>query len=199
MSYRDFVFPGVERALGLTLGNTSLFPNVVPVVPHPEMIRRLEHGIRVGQGIGTEKARSEFIIAPVILEVLALLQDRYSVFSGIEFNVDAARGLTGYCDFLIARSPLMYALRAPVVAVAEAKKDDVLTGLGQCVAAMRAAWQFNQTEGVLVEQVYGVSTTGLDWKFLRLRDTDLTIDLDTYSITNPGRVMGALIHMATTA
>ena len=199
MSYRDFIYPGVDRVLGLTVGNDSLFPGVEPTTPQPDTLRRLAHGVRVGQGIGTEKARSDFIIAAVLLELSWLLKDRYTVFSGIEFNVDAANGLNGYCDFLIARSPLMYDLRAPVVAVAEAKKDDVLTGLGKCVAAMRAAWLFNQKEGVVVKQVYGVATTGLDWKFLRLRDTELTIDVDAYSITDPGRVIGALVHMAETA
>lgn len=199
MSYRDFQFPGVVRDLGLTLDNVSMIPALTPVPVRPAWLASLNHGVRLARGIGTEKGKSEFVIAPVLLELMDLLQDRSSVFSGIEFNVDPTRGLNGYCDFLISRSPVVYVLQAPVVAVAEAKNDNVLTGLGQCIAGMRAAWVFNAAEGIPVNQVFGVTTTGFEWKFLRLRDTALTIDLDDYLITDPGRILAALVHMVETA
>ncbi|HEX4608743.1 MAG TPA: hypothetical protein VH092_11120, partial [Urbifossiella sp.] len=126
MSYRDFSFPGVERQLGLTLDNVQLFPDVAPISPRAELVSALTRGGRFARAIATEKARSEFLVAPIILELMAILQDRYSFFSGVEFNVDPARGLNGYCDFLITRSPILYVVTAPVVAVAEAKNDDVL-------------------------------------------------------------------------
>lgn len=53
----------------------------------------------------SEKARSEGIINPVLLEVKRQLQGQVSVFSGEEFNVQPESGLTGYVDFLISRSP----------------------------------------------------------------------------------------------
>lgn len=199
MSYRDFTFPGVVRELGLKLDYRSLFAAVPALPTSQEWLTRLTHGARIARGIGTEKAKSEFIIAPFLLEVMSLLQDRSSVFSGIEFNVDAANGLNGYCDFLISRSPVPYILQAPVVTVAEAKNDNVITGLGQCIAAMRAAWLFNANEGVGVSQVFGVATTGTEWKFLRLSNTDLTIDSDDYLVSDPGRILAILVHMIQTA
>ena len=54
----------------------------------------------------TEKARSELIIAPILVEVRRLTGRRISLFSGIEFNVGAEAGLIGYCDFILSRSPL---------------------------------------------------------------------------------------------
>lgn len=48
-----------------------------------------------------------------------------SLFSGREFNVDAARGLSGYCDFLISRSPEQLVIESPVIALVEAKNDNI--------------------------------------------------------------------------
>ncbi len=199
MSYRDFKFPGVLQELGLSVDNVRLFPDVTPLTPRPALLDTLTRSGRIALAVGTEKARSELLIAPIILELMAVLQDRYSFFSGVEFNVDPAHGLNGYCDYLIARSPVLYVVTAPVVAVAGAKNDDVLTGFGHCIAGMRAAWKFNANKGEPVRQVFGVSTSGAEWKFLRLRDTALTIDLDAYHFTDPGRILAILVHMVETA
>src|SRR5207244_11277878 len=62
--------------------------------------------------IYTEKARSEFIIAPVLLELRHSFGGSFGLFSGIEFNVDSARGLNGYCDFILTRLPRQLVLRS---------------------------------------------------------------------------------------
>lgn len=41
----------------------------------------------------------------MLLEVKRQLKGQISVFSGEEFNVDPEAELTGYCDFLLSRSP----------------------------------------------------------------------------------------------
>jgi hypothetical protein len=185
--------------LGLTLETIRLFPDVPPITPRPEFLRTLTRGATFAQGIDTEKARSEFVIAPLLLEFLGLRNDQNAIFSGIEFNIDPAAGLNGYCDFLITRSPRLLIVTAPVVAVAEAKNDNVNTGLGQCVATMRAAWLFNVAKGASVSQVYGATTTGSHWKFLRLRDTLISIDRDDYYLADIGRILGILQYMVETA
>lgn len=199
MSYRDFSLADVEAKLGLVVSEAPLFGDVAVAAVRPEFQETLVEGKILAQGIDSEKARSEFLIAPVLLELRRTLRHRPAVFSGIEFNVDAANGLNGYCDFLVTRSPRQHILTAPVIAVAEGKNDKVTTGLGQCVAGMRAAWLFNAARGESVTQVYGVSTTGTQWKFLRLRDSDLTIDTGDYFIDDPGRILGILVHMIETA
>jgi hypothetical protein len=70
--------------------------------------------------INTEKARAEFIIVNILLEIKERLGDRISLFSGIDFNVDKASGLAGYCDYLICGSPEQMYVEVPVVAVVEA-------------------------------------------------------------------------------
>ncbi|MBX9580233.1 MAG: hypothetical protein K2X87_07980 [Gemmataceae bacterium] len=199
MAYREFTFPEVETRLGLRMTTDRLFRDVPAVTPDPDLLSRLEDGVELGTGINTEKARSEFIVALILLEFRRLVHRRHAVFSGVTFDVDPVLGLNGYCDFLITRSPRLDVVTAPVVAVAEGKNGVVTDGLGQCIAEMRAAWLFNTAKGEPVQQVYGACTTGTNWKFLRLRDLDLAIDLDEYTINAPGKILGILLHMVQTA
>src|SRR5947207_15847719 len=105
--------------------------------------------------INTEKARSELVIAPLLAGVRAQLGHRFSVFSGIDFTVDPAQGLAGYCDFILSRSPEQQLLRYPVAAIVEAKNENLKAGLGQCVAAMVGARLFNEREGQPIPVVFG--------------------------------------------
>jgi hypothetical protein len=84
--------------------------------------------------VGTEKARAELLIAPILLEVHGQLQQRFSLFSGIEFNVDVERGLWGVCDYLLSLSPIQLTIEAPAVAVVEAKNENIKQDINQCVA-----------------------------------------------------------------
>lgn len=95
MSYRDFQYPEVRQALGLNLSERDLHGSCVPVTLDPGFVERMRSGIDLGLTVSTEKARSEFIIAPILLEVRRMSGDRFGLFSGVEFNVDASRGLAG--------------------------------------------------------------------------------------------------------
>ena len=112
--------------------------------------------------------------------------DRIAVFSGPQFNVDAVRGLTGECDFLLTLSPPIYPISAPVVAVAEAKRGELDLGMGQCVAGMVAAREFNRTAG----PVFGCVTSGENWLFYRLDGDRLTMDSRRYYITQLPELLG---------
>ena len=102
------------------------------------------------------------------LSFLSILTRASVSFSGIEFNVDAEVGLTGVCDFLISKSPDQLSLQAPVIILVEAKKEDLTAGLGQCIAEMLAAQRFNAEKGNDIPRVYGTTTSGTDWRFLKL-------------------------------
>jgi hypothetical protein len=117
--------------------------------------------------VDTEKARSEVIINPVLLEVRRIFNQQISVFSGEEFNVDASIGLNGVCDFLISRSPEQLTVEAPAIVIVEAKKSDLKSGLGQCIAEMVAAQRFNEAKGKTITAVYGTVTSGTQWRFLK--------------------------------
>jgi hypothetical protein len=192
MTYRDFTYPEVEEALGLRTREHPLFADVPALDPGPELSALIEDGVSLGTALSTEKARSEFIIAPVLFGLRRMLPGRFGLFSGSAFNVDPARGLAGFCDFLMTRSNRLLVIEAPVLAVAEAKIDLPQTGLGQCIAAMVAAREFNARRGVPTPRVYGTSTTGALWMFLRLTGDNLTIDPEEYPIRDLPRILGIL-------
>ncbi|HEX5270684.1 MAG TPA: hypothetical protein VFW33_09370 [Gemmataceae bacterium] len=199
MAFRDFGFPEVQAALGLNLKESDLFRGVPALELAAAFSERMRGDVALALAINTEKARSEFIIAPVLSELRRMLGGSFGLFSGVEFDVDSSRGLNGYCDFILTRSPLQSVLTAPVVAITEAKNDNLRTGLGQCIAEMVAAQEFNAKAGAAMAAVFGVVTTGSAWKFLRLSGANLTLDVEEYFIAELSRIMGMLAHILKTA
>lgn len=112
----------------------------------------------LAQALNTEKARSELILINMFLELKE--QFNIGIFSGIEFSLDKELGLNGYCDFLISQSPEQLFLKAPVIAAVEAKNENIIAGLGQCVAEMIAIGLFNEQQNNPLDNIYGLVTTG---------------------------------------
>jgi len=88
------------------------------------------------------------LIAPILTEVRRQVNYQISLFSGTDFNVDLEKGLIGYCDFLLSASKEQFFISAPVITIVEAKNENIIGGLGQCVAEMVAAQIFNQRQGI---------------------------------------------------
>ena len=57
-------------------------------------------------------------------------------------------------------------MKATVVAVVEAKNENLKLGINQCIAEMVAAQVFNRAKNNAIETVFGVVTTGTAWLFL---------------------------------
>ena len=89
-------------------------------------------------------------------------------------------------------NPELLIINAPVVTIVEAKKENINAGLGQCVAEMIAARMFNEREGNNIQTIYGTVTTGTNWKFLKLINQVVEIDLTDYYINNIGKILGIL-------
>jgi hypothetical protein len=198
MSFRDFTFPQVCTDLGLDFDEARLFSHVAPVAIDSTTKQSLELGRSISSRIGNEKARSEFVIAPFLLNLHILSGRSFGLFSGTELNVDAKRGLDGECDFLLSREPLMYMLKAPLVAVATAKNDNVNNGFAQCIATMKAIELFNLSKDTPAETIYGVSTTGVAWKFFELQNDNLTLDSDNYDFSDLDKVAGIILQIVST-
>jgi hypothetical protein len=190
MSYSDFTLESVERLLGVTTGEADLFPDL-PAAPVPDWLRdSLARATRLA--FLSEKSRSEFIVAPILLAARELTNDRFGIFSGQRLDVDAAKGLVGECDFILAIGPALPPLHAPVMTVVEAKKNDIEMGLGQCIAQMVAARRFNEAAGQTHSTVYGCVTTGEDWQFLRLADQVALMDRPRYYLDNVSGILGVI-------
>ncbi len=199
MAFRDFTFPQVVHDLGLHLLDADLFSSVPPCPVREVIAEVIQEGAQLALSNSTEKAKSEFIIAPVLLELRRLAGGKIALFSGLEWEVDAARGLNGYCDFLLTRGGSEHILRAPFVAVVEAKNDLIRTGLGQCIAAMFAAHVSNERTGERSGPVHGVVSTGAAWKFLRMEGKEVRLDRAEYFIDNLPKLMGILKAIADSA
>ncbi|HEY2910829.1 MAG TPA: hypothetical protein VGI99_11320 [Gemmataceae bacterium] len=194
MPYNTFTLDRVRADFGITIQTRqSLFAHIPPVEPDPVLATYIERYRGLAVAIGTEKAKSELIIAPLLGDVWRRGGDRLALLSGIAFNVDPASDLTGICDFILGYAPQLDYVTNPVMVITEAKNDNVMGGLGQCAAAMVASQRFNRGRNPEITTVYGCVSTGIDWKFLRLCGTTLEIDLDDYVIHNPGRILGIVM------
>lgn len=190
MAFSEFSLENVEKLLGITTREADLFPNAAPA-PVPDWLPDwIERGTRLA--LISEKARSEFLVVPILLASRELSENRLAIYSGQRLDVDPERGLIGECDFILAIGPAVPPLRAPLVTVVEAKKNDVEAGLGQCIAQMVAAHRFNDRAGQATLPVYGCVTTGETWQFLRLAEPEALLDHKRYYLDNLAGILGVL-------
>lgn len=177
MNYSDFTLAKVQADFGLTLTEQrDLFADISPIEPSELLAMTLAEYLPLAIDINSEKARSEFIIAPVLGDVRRLSNHQVALFSGKEFNVDKERGLNGFCDFILSRSKEQLYIQSPVMTVIEAKNENLIGGLGHCIAAMVAAQLFNQQTNDVSQDIHGAVTTGTNWRFLKLTETTVWID-----------------------
>jgi hypothetical protein len=193
MAYSDFSLTGALKSFGLSSDETSdLFSTAPERAPSDWLRRTLEQTVPLGLAIHTEKARSELIVVPILVELRTHAKDRISLFSGVSFDVDPALGLNGVCDFILCRGPEQLFIQSPVLAVVEAKNDNIKGGFAQCIAEMVAAKTFNERESTGITTVHGVVTTGSIWKFLRLAGATVWIDAPEYYLDRTGKILGIL-------
>jgi hypothetical protein len=193
MAYSDFDVPTVESRFGVRVLPGAVFPELTPVTPQAWLTDQLARAAQLR--VASEKARNEFIIAPILLAARELSGNALAIFSGERFDVDTADGLGGECDFLLSLSAPVPIIRAPVVFVVEAKKQDIEGGLGQCAALMVAARRFDVRQGRALARVYGCVTTGEVWQFLRFDQDDIIYDTQRFFLDDVGRILAAFLHV----
>ncbi len=177
------------------LEGRRFLPETEPIAPSPYLAEFLAESIPLAIATGSEKARSELIISPILFEVRKILDRHISFFSGEDFTVDVQAGLSGICDFLISRSPEQLLIEAPAIVIVEAKKENLKGGWGQCIAEMVAAQRFNSGKGQPIHTIYGSVTSGNLWTFLKLEEQTVTIDLTEYLIPPVEKLLGMLVWM----
>jgi hypothetical protein len=196
MTYSGFSLSELVRRFGLEFrDNATVIANFLPIEPSPMLLSWLAEGAQLAVAQSTEKARSEFIIAPILLEVRRLLAHRITLFSGIEFEVDKANGLTGVCDFLFARSQQQTFLESPVLCVVEAKNESFKQGVAQAGAEMLAAQMFNSQDQRPQPCIFGAVTIGDQWQFLKLEHNVLSLEAKKYDLDEISSILGILVKM----
>lgn len=196
MPYSDFKnLEDVKKKFNITVNSGgSLFESVEEITPSTQFAEILQENVELALNINTEKARSELIIAPLLVETRKLLNREISLFSGLEFNVDEKLGLSGYCDFILSKSPDQIFLEVPVICIVEAKNENIKSGYAQCAVEMIAAEIFNERHSNAANYILGVVTTGSNWKFLKLENGVLVIDFNEYLISQAGKILGILVE-----
>ncbi len=198
MAYSKFTALDLRNKFGIEQHFVNdLFKHINPIEPSELLTASLKQNSLFALEQGTEKARSEFIIAPVFGEIRFLAKETISVFSGVEFNVDKKLGLSGFCDFLISRSTFQRELEAPVMIAVEAKQDDFKKGITQCISEMYAATIFNKNAEKHFDKIYGCVTTGDVWRFLVLENNIAKIEIESFDMRQDlEKILGILYAMA---
>jgi hypothetical protein len=193
MAYSEFSLADLRTKFHLQISEDADLFGQVPSVNLPLSLKiLLERYLPLALKLTTEKSRSELLIAPFLVELKLEHADRLSFFSGVAFDVDHTEGLTGRCDYILSRSPSQLELQAPVCVLVEAKSENIIGGVAQCLAEMVAAQRFNTHHGQMLGPVYGVVSTGLLWRFLQLSGTDAAVDRVEYPIQQPDRIYSVL-------
>ena len=195
MAYSDFSLAKVSKTFELKiLDAVNMFSAIPELESSNFLVETLLYTVPLAISSNTEKARSEMIIAPILIELRKQLNSEISFFSGIDFTIDPEKGLNGNCAFLISRSPELLILTAPVIIIVEAKKENINGGLGQCVAEMLGARIFNEREGNDIPAIFGAVTSGTNWRFLKLKDQVIEIDLTEYYLRDVNKILGILAN-----
>ena len=196
MSYSNFTLKRIKAEFDINVvENRDLFSTIEEVEVSNYLKTTLNYNVPLALAISTEKARSEMIISNVLIELKKLLNDEIGLFSGINLDIDKDRDLNGFCDYIISKSSEQFYLNSPIVAIVEAKNEQLTSGLGQCIAEMIASKIFNENEGNNVDKIYGAVTTGNTWKFLKYIDNTAYIDKLEYHIANVNMIMGIFVKM----
>ena len=129
------------------------------------------------------------IVAPILIHLA--LTYHLSLYSGTNFNADLEKGLTGTIDHLFSQAaPQQSAICPPITTVVETKSD--YGGISHCLVQMVAAQQLNRNPGV----IYGVVTTGILWRFLKLEEDIVTLDLTDYLLFPLEQLLASLMPIA---
>ena len=192
MAFTDFTPENVQQKLGITLRVIGLFPKLAPVSVPAWLTDQLAKTSQ--PALLNEKSRSEFIVAPILIAVRDLTDGKVVILSGARLDMDPLRGLNGECDFILSSGLPLPILQPPLLTLVEAKKQDIESAIGQCLAQMVAANMFNEKAGINNQPIYGCVTTGEAWQFLRLRGTSAELDPHRLYLDNLGGILAALLR-----
>jgi hypothetical protein len=140
MAYSDFTMQSVKK----------MFPHSGALEPSGWLQETLTLSVKLALSSSSKKARSEFIIAPILLELERRNEDKFAIFSGERLDVDNEHGLKGECDFILSKGPVSSTIQVPIFALVEAKKNDIKEGLGQCIAPRWLGRNASTTEKTII-------------------------------------------------
>ncbi len=190
MAYKDFTLSDLRDRFKIENTVVNLFGKVAlsESTPSDFLKQQLEEAQELP--VKSEKARSELIISPILLELRRKNDKFFTIYSGDSLVVDKSKGLTGECDFILAKDTGSFSINIPILAIVEAERQDMELGINQCAAQLYGAYLLNQKSGISLDKIYGCVTTADDWKFMRLQESVVHVDRVTYYKSELGKILG---------
>ncbi|MGB1206368.1 MAG: hypothetical protein ACPG5B_12010 [Chitinophagales bacterium] len=189
MAYEDFTLLDLKYKFQINNQITHLFDskNLVSIEASHFLLQQLEEANELS--IKSEKARSELIITPILMELRRMNDKFFTIYSGDNLIVDRANGLAGECDFILAKETDSFSINLPIISVVEAKRQNIEMGISQCAAQLYGASLFNEKYQNNIPKVYGCVTTADAWKFMLLENNVVKIDRTTYYKSDLGKIL----------
>lgn len=99
MAYSNFILKDLKEKFGISNKVKTLFDKITPL----EISKDLEEALKVAKMLPmrTEKARSELIVVPILIDLMTRNERFFTFYSGEVLNVDEEKGLIGACDFIL--------------------------------------------------------------------------------------------------
>jgi hypothetical protein len=173
----------LRNEFGITIQGKDFIPSIDPIEPPVWLRHIIEKNTRKLATMRSEKAISEALIAPLLMAVEELFDDEITIFSGEPL---ASEKIAGVCDFLISKTSQALEPQGSYCVLVEAKKQDLLSGISQCVAEMYVAQLLNADNAI----VYGCVTTGLEWLFIKLEDNKAFTNSKIYALVEIKDILG---------
>ena len=195
MAYRDFTLRDLENKFGIHNTVVPLFADVSisQISPSEWLEKALSFSRKLV--LRSEKAKSEVIVTPILLDLKDKNADFFTIHSGEVLNVDKEQGINGECDFLLAKNAGTFNINLPLISVVEAKKGYLDVGVDQCAAQMYGVQLYNQSEGKTMDTIYGCVTNSGQWQFLKLENNLLSIDDKVYPLDQLPTILGIFQHI----
>ena len=173
----------LETEFGISIVGGRFLPEVEPWIIPAWLEHILAYRRNSFATMRTEKSISEALIAPILMAVEEKFRDKITIFSGEPLITE---DLAGVCDFLITKVPIAISPRESYFVLVEAKRQDLFSGIPQCVAEMYAAQILNEND----DTVYGCVSIGVQWIFMKLEGKIATTDPTIFTITEVDKILG---------
>ena len=182
-SSNQLIIKDLETIFGVNIVKGSFIPSIEAVLV-PSWLQHIIETRRASLAtMRSEKSISEALIAPILMAVEDNHKDKITLFSGEPLATDE---LSGICDFIITKDTTAFDPKGGYFVLVESKKQDLLSGVPQCVAEMYAAQILNGND----DTVYGCVSIGVEWLFIKLEGKIATIDPTIFTITEVDKILG---------
>ena len=188
MAYSEYTLDKIRRNFGIENKRTPILLDFQPL----EVSETLQMALKEVEElpIRSEKAKSEWIVVPILKELRNRNDKFFTIYSGDNLNADEEKGLKGECDFILAKDTGTFDINYPIIQIVEAKKNDVEIGVPQCAAQLIGAKIYNEKKGVKLDKIYGCVTTGNEWLFMLLENDCVKINTKLFYLNEVNNVLG---------